>query len=113
MLFNSFSCPSILSDYGQGNINRINSEKKYKYKIDGFDTHQQVSRRFEDGEQFLSIGNGNRVSVLTIGVLNLVFDSCIVELVDYHYCLSFIMSIISIGLLASCGYELLKNKDVC
>ena len=73
----------------------------------------QVSRRFEDGEQFLSIGNGNRVPVLAVGVLRLVFESCTVELVDCHYCPSFIMSIISVGLLASCGFELSIKEDFC
>ena len=73
----------------------------------------QVSRRFDDGEQFLSIRNGNRVPVLAIGVLSLVFESCTVELVDCHYCPSFIMCIISVGLLASCGYELTIKGDFC
>ena len=73
----------------------------------------QVSRKFEDEKQFLSIENGSSVSILVIGVLSLVFDSHIVELVDCHYCPSFIISIISVGLLASCGYELLIQGDVC
>ena len=77
-----------------------------------FITGLQISRRFEDGEWFLSIENENHVSVLVIGVLSLAFESCRVELVDYHYCPSFIMSIISIGLLASCGYELSIKGDV-
>ena len=73
----------------------------------------QVSRRYEDGEQSLSVENGSYVSVLTIGVLSLIFDLSTVELVDYHYCPSFIMSIISEGLLASCGCELRMKGDVC
>ena len=47
-----------------------------------------------------------------IGVLSLVFESSRVELVEYHYCPSFIMSIIFVGLLASSGYELLIKGDV-
>ena len=70
----------------------------------------QISRRFEDGEQFLSIENGNRVPVLTIRVLSLVIESYTIELVDCHYCPSFIMSIISVGLLASYGHELLDKE---
>ena len=73
----------------------------------------QVSRRFEDGEQFLSIENRNHVLVLAIGVLSLIFESCTIELVDCHYYPSFIMSIIFVGLLASCGYELSIRGDVC
>ena len=69
--------------------------------------------RFEDGEHFLSVENENCVSVLAIGVLSLVFGSSRVELVDCHYCPSFIMSIISVGLLASYGYELSIKGDVC
>ena len=61
----------------------------------------------------MNVGNGNRVSVLEIGVLSLVFESYTVELVDCHYCPSFIMSIISVGQLASGGYELLIKEDVC
>ena len=52
----------------------------------------------------------NRVPILTIGVLSLVFDSSTVELIDCHYCPSYIMSIISVGLLASYGYELLDKE---
>ena len=48
-----------------------------------------------------------------IGVLSLVVESYTIELVDCHYCPSFIMSIISVGLLASCGYELSIRGDVC
>ena len=73
----------------------------------------QVSRRFKDGEHFLNVRNENRVPILVIGVLSLAFESCRVKLVDCHYCPSFIMSIISVGLLASCGYELSIKGDVC
>ena len=55
----------------------------------------------------------NRDLVLTIGVLSLIFDSSTIELVDCHYYPSFIISIISIGLLARSGYELLMKRDVC
>ena len=70
----------------------------------------QISRRFEDGEHYLSIENESRVSVLAIGVLSFVFDSSTVELVDYHYCPSFIMSIISVGLLADCVLNCLIKR---
>ena len=61
----------------------------------------------------MSVRNGNRVPVLVIRVLSLIFDLSTVELVDCHYCPSFIMSIIFVGLLASSGYELLIKGDVC
>ena len=35
----------------------------------------QICRRFEDGEQFLSIENENHVLVLAVGVLSLVVSS--------------------------------------
>ena len=73
----------------------------------------QVSRRFKDGERFLSVRNENHVPVLAVEVLSLAFESYRIELVDCHYCPSFIMSIISVGLLASCGYELSIKGDVC
>ena len=61
----------------------------------------------------MSIENENHVPVLAIRVLSLIFESYRVELVDCHYCPSFILSIISVGMLASCGYELSIKGDVC
>ena len=58
----------------------------------------------------MNVGNENRILVLTIRVLGLVFDLSTIKLVDYHYCPSFIISIISIGLLAGSGYELLDKE---
>ena len=71
----------------------------------------QISRRFENGEQFLSVENKNCVPILTIRVFSLIFDLSTIELVDCHYCPCFIMSIISVDLLASYGYKLL-NKEM-
>ena len=54
--------------------------------------------------------DGNCILVLMIKVLSLVFDSSTIKLVNCHYCPSFIISIISIGLLADSGYELLDKE---
>ena len=35
----------------------------------------QVSRRFDDGERFLNIEDGSKVSVLALGIMNLVINS--------------------------------------
>ena len=35
----------------------------------------QVSKRFEDGEQFLSVKNENHVPILAVGVLSLIVSS--------------------------------------
>ena len=41
------------------------------------------------------------------------FESCIIVLNEYHFCPSFLVNIISVGLLANDGYELSIKKDIC
>ena len=60
----------------------------------------QVSRRFDDGERFLNVGDGIKVPVLALGIMNLVINSRNVILSECHYCPSFLLNIISVGLLA-------------
>ena len=71
----------------------------------------QVSRKFKNGEQFLNVGDGRSVSVLTLGIIKFIFNSNIIILSDYHYCLIFLMNIISVCLLAKDGYSLLIKND--
>ena len=71
----------------------------------------QVSRRFEDGERFLIVGNGSRVPVLALGVVKLNLESCSIVLNDCHYCPSFVMSVISVGQLARESYEFSIKND--
>ena len=35
----------------------------------------QVSRRFKQGERFLNVGDGSKVLVLALGIMNLVINS--------------------------------------
>ena len=60
----------------------------------------QVSRRFEQDERFLNVGDGRSVPVLALGILKLVFESHTVVLNDYHFCSNFFLNIISVSLLA-------------
>ena len=72
----------------------------------------QVSRRFEEGEKFFNVGDGRSVSVLMLGTIKLVFKSNIIILSEYHFCPSFLLNIISVGLLAMYGYEILIKKII-
>ena len=42
-----------------------------------------------------------------------VFESVVVMLNDYHFCPTFMMNVISIGLLAKAGYEILIKENYC
>ena len=70
----------------------------------------QVSRRFEQGQRFLNVGDGRSVPVLALEILKLIFESHTVVLSDYHFYPSFLLNIISIGLLAMNNYEILIKK---
>ena len=71
----------------------------------------QVSRRFEDGERFLNIEDGRSISVLALKIIKLIFDSHFIILDDYHYYPSFLLNVISVGLLAKTNYEILIKKN--
>ena len=60
----------------------------------------QVGERFGDCERFLNIEDGRSVLILALGVIKLVFKSHFIVFNEYHYCLSFLLNIISVGHLA-------------
>ena len=66
----------------------------------------QISRRYEEGERFFNIGDGRLVLVLALEILKLVFESYIIVLNDYHFCPSFFLNVISVGLLTKNDYEI-------
>ena len=49
----------------------------------------QVSRRFDEGERFLNVGDESKVSVLALGIMNLIINSRNVILSECHYCPNF------------------------
>ena len=73
----------------------------------------QVSRKFENDERFLNVKNESQISILTLEVVKLVFKSNSVILNDCHYYPSFLMNIISVGLLTKDGYSLSIKNDYC
>ena len=56
----------------------------------------QVSRRFEQDERFLNIGDGSLILILALGTIQLIFESRIVILDNYHYYPFFLINIISV-----------------
>ena len=72
----------------------------------------QVSRRFDEGERFLNVGDGSKVPVLALGIMNLVINSCNIILSECHYYLSFLLNIIFVGLLAMYDYEFLIKENI-
>ena len=84
------------------------------YHICNFLQGLQVSRRFEQGERFLNVGDGRSISVLALEILKLIFESHTVVLNDCHFYLSFFLNIISIGVLAKKNdYKILIKKYIC
>ena len=71
----------------------------------------QVTRRFGEGERFLIIGDGRSVSVLALRIIKLVFKSHYIVLDEYHYYPSFLLNVISVGLLVKSNYEISIKKN--
>ena len=71
----------------------------------------QVSKKFKNDERFLNMGDGSQFPIRALGVIKLVFKSNSVILSDCHYCPSFLMNIISVGLLVKDGYSLSIKND--
>ena len=57
----------------------------------------RISRRFKEDERFLNVGDGSRVLVLALGVVELCFESYKILLSDCHFCPSFLLNVISVG----------------
>ena len=73
----------------------------------------QIGRKFKNDDRFLNVGDESQVPVLALGTLKLFFKNNSGILSDCHYCPSFMMNIISIGLLAQDGYSLSIKKHYC
>ena len=71
----------------------------------------QITESFEEGERFLNVGDGRSVPVLALEIVKLVFDSHVVVLDDCHYCPTFLLNIISVGLLIK-SYKILIKKNL-
>ena len=72
----------------------------------------QVSRRFEEDERFLNIEDGRPVSVLALGIVKLIFKSNVIVLSECHFYPSFLLNIISVGLLTMYGYKISIKKII-
>ena len=72
----------------------------------------QVRQRFKNGERFLNVGDGSSVPVLALGVVELCLETFSVVLSDCHYCPSFLLNVISVGQLATEGYEFSIKNDI-
>ena len=72
----------------------------------------QVRQRFKNGERFLNVGDGSSVPVLALGVVELFLETFSVVLSDCHYCPSFLLNVISVGQLATEGYEFSIKNDI-
>ena len=71
----------------------------------------QISREFEKSERFMNIGDGSTIPVLAIRKVQLALNSNIIVLDNYHYCPSFLMNVIFIGLLAKEDYNFSIKKN--
>ena len=71
----------------------------------------QVNKKFRKDKQFLNIGDESLVLVLALKTMQFVFKSNSVMLDECHYCPSFMMNIISAGLLGTFDFKfLIKNN---
>ena len=72
----------------------------------------QVRARFKNGERFLNVGDGSLVPVLALGIVELCLETSRVVLSECHYCPSFMLNVISVGQLATEGYEFSIKNDI-
>ena len=70
----------------------------------------QVTRRFGEGERFLNIEDERSIPVLALGIIKLIFESQYIILNECHYYSSFLLNIISVGLLVNSNYEISIRK---
>ena len=61
----------------------------------------------------MNVGDESKVLILALGIMNFVINSRNVILSECHYCPSFLLNIISVGLLAMNGYQFLMKENVC
>ena len=61
----------------------------------------------------MNVGDGRSISVLTLRIIKLVFESHYIILNECHYYHSFLLNVISVGLLAKSNYEILIKKNIC
>ena len=59
----------------------------------------------------MNVGDGRSVSVLVLGIIKLVFESQYIVLDECHYCPSFLLNIIFVGLLINFNYEISIKKN--
>ena len=59
----------------------------------------------------MNVGDERAVPVLVIEKVQLILNSNVIILDDYHYCLSFLMNVIFIGFLAKDGYNFSIKKN--
>ena len=69
------------------------------------------SKRFEEDERFLNVGDRRSVQALVFGIVKLVFKSNVIILSECHFCPFFLLNIIFIGLLTMYDYEILIKKN--
>ena len=73
----------------------------------------QVSKKFREGKWFLNVGDGSLVLILALETMQLIFESNSVMLDEYHYCPSFLMNVISVGLLTKLDFKFLIKDNFC
>ena len=61
----------------------------------------------------MNVGDGSLAPVLTLETMQLVFESSSIMLDECHYCPSFLMNVISIGLLAKLDFKFLLKDNFC
>ena len=61
----------------------------------------------------MNIGDRRSVLILTLGIIKFVFESHYIVLDECHYCPSFFLNIISVGLLINLNFEISIKKNFC
>ena len=69
----------------------------------------QVSRRFEDDKRFLNVRDERSIPVLALEIIK----PHVIVLSDCHFCPSFLLNVISVGLLAKKNYEISIKNGSC
>ena len=72
----------------------------------------QETRKLNEGELFLTLADGSRISVVAVGVFNLCFESRVLILEDCLYVPNFRRNLISATYLSKHGYCVILEDNV-
>ena len=72
----------------------------------------QICRRFEENKRFINVGDGRSVPMLALEIIKLVFKFNVIILNECYFYPSFLLNIISVGLLTMYRYKISIKRNI-